>query len=444
MKIAFVSQPLDTITPPFQNSVGACTYGVALPLSQSAEVLVYALKDFNEDASSLAAEQGIDFRFIPATRLDHFVFKIQKKLAGFFPRSSPISSSKWLFPNYGRRVAEDLKQQRCDVIHLQHCSQYAPVIRAANPDAKIVLHLHAEWFSQSDPQVLADRLATVDLLTTVGDYVTEKTRSSFPSMADRCETTYNGIDAEEFGREMDYGASRGRAVKHILYSGAISPHKGLHVLLRAFVLLARRYPDVHLDIVGPVGNYPIEENFDLKDSAAIESVKPFYATSFWSMIKCKLSPKAFCKGSYSAYLLSSLPADIAAKVSFLGMIPRRDLLDRYYSSDVFAFAPIWNEGFGLPPVEAMAAGLPVVVSRSGTVTETVVDGETGFLVEKNDAEGMADALLLLLTGDARREAMGRAGKQRVFRHFTWHEIARKMYARYDQMISAEIGESAHA
>jgi hypothetical protein len=113
-------------------------------------------------------------------------------------------------------VAEDLSKQSCDVIHLQHCSQYAPVIRALNPKAKIVLHLHAEWFSQSNPAVLANRLDSVDLVTTVGDYVTDKTKRTFPVVAGRCETTYNGIDAQEFARDKDYSASRQRMKRSCL------------------------------------------------------------------------------------------------------------------------------------------------------------------------------------------------------------------------------------
>jgi glycosyltransferase involved in cell wall biosynthesis len=435
MKIAIVSQPLDTVMPPYQNSVGACTYGVALPLSESAEVLVYALQDHRECSASLPAEQRINFRFFAATRLDRFLFSIQKKAAKLFHRSSPISTSKWLFPSYGRMVARDLKEQGCDVIHLQHCSQYAPIIRAANPDARIVLHLHAEWFSQSDPAVLTNRLASVDLITTVGNYITKKTKRDFPVISDRCETVYNGIDGQEFAREMDYEAGKRRMVKRILYSGAVSPHKGLHVLLRAFVIVARQYPDVLLEIVGPVGNYPIEENFDLKDKAAIESLRPFYATSLWSILKSKFSSVSN-DGKYLSYLKTNLPPDVAEKVSFPGLIPREELVDRYYSSDIFAFAPIWNEGFGLPPVEAMAAGLPVVASRSGAVTETVVEGQTGFLVEKNDADELANALLVLLKDDSLREALGRAGRRRAFQHFTWFQVAKQMHARYDEMLSA--------
>jgi glycosyltransferase involved in cell wall biosynthesis len=440
MKIAFVNQPIDTIIPPNQNSVGACTYWVARPLAQSAEVVVYGLTDNHGNPADLAESAGIDFRFFRATRLDKFLFSVQKKIAKLFPRSTPISTSRWLFPDYGRQVALDLKHQHCDVIHLQHCSQYAPLIRALNPRAKIVLHLHAEWFSQSNPAVLADRLSAVDLVTTVGNYVTDKTKRTFPLVEGRCETTYNGIDAQEFSREKDYQASRARRIKRILYSGAVSPHKGLHVLLDAFVTVARQDPNVVLEIVGPIGNYPIEENFDLRDRQTIRALAPFYSTTLWSLLRSKLLRKPADREGYLRYLKASLPADVAKRVSFLGMIPRSALVDCYYNADIFAFAPIWNEGFGLPPVEAMAAGLPVVTSRSGTVAETVVDGKTGFLVEKNNAEELAQALLVLLKDDDRREAMGRAGRQRALSRFSWDRIAEGMHRRYETLCELGVSE----
>jgi glycosyltransferase involved in cell wall biosynthesis len=430
MKIAFVNQPIDTIIPPNQNSVGACTYWVARPLAQSAEVLVYGLTDNHGNPASEGRESGIDFRFFPATQKDKWRFSLLKKLAKLFPRSTPISTSGWLFPDYGRQVAADLKRQACDVIHLQHCSQYAPVIRALNPDSKIVLHLHSEWFSQSNPRVLSRRLLAVDLLTTVGDYVTDKTRLSFPVVADRCETTYNGIDVREYAKQYDYSQSRRRKVKRILYSGAVSPHKGLHVLLDAFVLVARQYPDVVLDIVGPIGNYPIQESFDVRDLEAIRGVARFYGNGAWGLVKSKILGQKSDKNAYLNYLQSRLSGEVATKVSFLGMFQRPELVDRYYESDIFAFAPIWDEGFGLPAVEAMAAGLPVVTSRSGTLVETVVDGKTGFLVEKNDPVELADALLRLLNDDDLREAMGRAGRQRAMGQFTWDRIAEGMHNRY--------------
>ena len=75
MKIAFVNQPIDAIVPPYQNSVGACTYWVARPLAKSTEVLVYGLKDLNPgDPAALAAElrlrQGLAGAEQPAETLD--------------------------------------------------------------------------------------------------------------------------------------------------------------------------------------------------------------------------------------------------------------------------------------------------------------------------------------------------------------------------------------
>jgi glycosyltransferase involved in cell wall biosynthesis len=435
MKIAFVNQPIDTIIPPNQNSVGACTYWVARPFAKSAEVLVYGIKDTNiGDPASLAAEYGIQFRFFAATWFDRLLFSIRRRYGRLFRAGSQISTSRWTFPGYGRQVALDLKKQNCDVIHLQHCSQYIPVIRAHNPRAKIVLHLHSEWFSQSNPAALTDRIAQVDLLTTVGNHITEKTKRTFPMFADLCETTYNGIDVREFSREKDYAALRQRRVKRIFYSGAVSPHKGVHVLLDAFVLVAQQYPDVVLDIVGPIGSYPLEENFDLQDDRElIKQITPFYATSIWSLLKSRLFPNASQKGTYLRYLEARLPADVAGKVSFRGFISRSELVDTYYAADVFAFAPIWDEGFGLPPVEAMAAGTPVVTSRSGTVPETVINGTTGLVVEKNNVEELAQALLMLLQDDDRREAMGHAARRRALQSFSWDAVAQGMRDRYETL-----------
>ncbi len=279
MKIAFVSQPIDTVIPPKQNSVGACTYWTARPFTRSAKVLVYGSKDINPDPSLVAAESGITFRFFGTTWSNRSLFKARREYYRFFGSGSPVSTSRWMFPEYGRQIARDIAKEKCDVIHLQHCSQYIPVMRAHNPKAAIVLHLHGEWFSQTRPAALTDRLKQIDLLTTVGDHITKKTRQMFPRFAGKCQTTYNGIDPQEFARQRDYEAQRKRPLKRIMYSGAISPHKGLHVLVQAFVIVARHFPDVVLDIIGPVGNYPIEENFDLReDQELIKSIQQFYDT----------------------------------------------------------------------------------------------------------------------------------------------------------------------
>lgn len=440
MKIAFVNQPIDHILPPYQNSVGACTYGAACCLAKSSEVIVYGVRDAHKDVPADFVDHGVRFRFFSSSTRDRVSYRVRANLTKYGVPMAPASSADWAYPEFGRQVAADLQRERCDVIHIQHCSQYVPVIRALNPDAKIVLHLHAEWFSQIDPTILARRLRDVDLVTTVSDYVTEKTRKTFPFMADRIETTYNGVDASEFSRERDYQALNQRGEKRILYVGAVSPHKGVHILLDAFKMLVERFPRVRLDIVGPLHSYPLLEVFDVADREAISSVARWYKKNTLSRLKARLSLGPADAGTYASRLKSQLSANIAAKVTIHGMISRAELADRYFDADIFAFPPIWGEGFGIPPVEAMAAGAPVVASRSGAIVETVIDGKTGILVAKNDAAALARALLELLENDAARQTMGAAGRKRALRHFTWESVAASMTRRYMALCNREGGK----
>jgi glycosyltransferase involved in cell wall biosynthesis len=430
VKIAFVNQPIDTILPPYQSSVGACTYGVACSLSKFCEVIVYGTSNRHEGLPADFREQNVHFRFFPMSLSDRLVAKTKDKCSKLFPSCSPASSSEWLFRTFGQQVAEDLRSQDCDVIHIQHCSQYLQPIRSLNHSAKIVLHLHAEWFSQNRPAVLEKRLRHVDLVTTVSNYITNKTRRQFPMIADRCETMYNAVDTAEFRRYRNYGVSH---EKCILYAGALSPHKGVHVLIDAFSLIVNEYPEVRLDIVGSQGNYPLAETFELRERALIDSVYPLYDFDWISRMKAKLALAPADAGTYLAHLKQRLSGEARAKAAFHGFIPRPQLIDLYYEADIFAFAPIWDEGFGIPPVEAMAAGVPVIATRSGAVPETVKDNQTGFLICKNDPRALAAGILKLLRDDNLREKMGRAARAWVHENFVWDRVAEKMYNCYSDL-----------
>jgi glycosyltransferase involved in cell wall biosynthesis len=430
VKIAFINQPIDTILPPYQSSVGACTYGAACSLAKSCDVVVYGTSNRNEGWPADFREQNVHFKFFPVPLSDRLAAKTKDKCSKLFPTCSPASSSGWLFRAFGRQVAEDLRAQACDVIHVQHCSQYLQIIRALNPSPKIVLQLHAEWFSQNRPAVLEKRLRHVDLLTTVSNYITDKTRRQFSMIADRCETMYNAVDAAEFRRDRNYGVSQ---EKHILYAGALSPHKGVHVLIDAFSLVVKEYPKVRLDVVGLQANYPLTETFELRERALINSIYPFYSLDWISRLKAKLAIAPADAGTYLARLKQRLSEEARGRVAFHGFIQRPQLIDFYYKADVFAFAPIWDEGFGIPPVEAMAAGVPVVATRSGAVPETVKDNQTGFLIDKNDPHSLATRILKLLHDDNLREKMGCAARAWVHENFVWDRVAEKMYKRYSDL-----------
>jgi glycosyltransferase involved in cell wall biosynthesis len=434
MKIAFVGYPTQPLLPPYHGTVGVPTYKIASALAKSCEVLVYGLEDKQMGAES-GIYEGARYRFFPSSAKDRLLIKARDRLSRLVQLSSPISSSDLLFPSFGDQVAMDLEKEQCDVIQVQQCSQYVPIIRAFNPKAKIVLHMHAEWFSQCNLAVIERRLRSLDLVFTVSDYVTRKTQQDIPPIADRCETMYNGIDTQEFDRDKDYELSCHRNEKRLLYVGGVWPHKGLHVLLDAFAIVAARYPEVRLDIVGPQGGrpYPLEECFDLADQTLLQSIAPLFAKKRVALLKSKLGFGAADQGTYLGLLKARLAGDLTGKVTFHGLRPRPELVDRYYNTDVFVFPSIWNEGFGAPPVEAMAAGTPVVATRSGGIVETVRDHETGFLVEKNDCHALAEAILQLLEDDALRERMGRAARKRALEHFRWDRITAAMHDRYQSL-----------
>ena len=79
MKVAFVNQPIDTILPPGQNSVGACTYGVAQILAKSCEVVVYGSQDSHKTLRAEFADQGVRYKFLPSTRGDRWLVRARKK-----------------------------------------------------------------------------------------------------------------------------------------------------------------------------------------------------------------------------------------------------------------------------------------------------------------------------------------------------------------------------
>ncbi len=119
---------------------------------------------------------------------------------------------------------------------------------------------------------------------------------------------------------------------------------------------------------------------------------------------------------------------LGSRVRFLGQLGGADLADFYASLDVFALAPVWQEAFGLVYVEAAQFGVPSVGWRVGGVTDAVVDGETGLLVQAGDMTGLAQALARLHTDTALRKQLGEAAQARAYREFTETHMADE-YAR---------------
>jgi phosphatidylinositol alpha-1,6-mannosyltransferase len=92
------------------------------------------------------------------------------------------------------------------------------------------------------------------------------------------------------------------------------------------------------------------------------------------------------------------------------------------------------EGWGNVFIEASACGRPIVVGDSGGACETVVDGETGLLVDGSDVERVADAVGGLLDDPERARTMGAAGRDRVERAHAWPAIAARLGGWFRQAV----------
>src|SRR5688572_11439802 len=208
---------------------------------------------------------------------------------------------------------------------------------------------------------------------------------------ERVEVVPNAIDQailddpgeEEMERVRERYQIRGRFV---LYAGNVKPHKSVDRLIAAFALLKQRpgHEDVKLVIIGD----EIQRFASLR--RAVEN------------------------------------AGIRQDVRFFGFVPATTLAALYRLASVFAFPSLY-EGFGLPPLEAMACGTPVVTSNVSSLPEVV--GDAAVLVDPYSVPDIADGLEKVLGDDALRADLTARGRVRAS-HFSWERSAEAIHAGY--------------
>lgn len=320
----------------------------------------------------------------------------------------PFRLSPLYFAHYAHEVARDIRDRGCDLVHLHTVSSFVGPIRRANPHARIVLHMHDHSLSDFDPALIGPRLKETALILGCSRFVVEAIRRLHPAVAARCHELYNGVDDRFLEVTSDPAASR-----TVLFVGRLCPEKGVHVLLSAMSEVTRQFPRASLSLIGPLDLSP-------KDYVDPHGRDPI----FNGLNRYYGNPAAYYD------LIARQVSALDGRAFLHGKIANAEICPHYARAGIFVFPSLWHEPFGIPVIEAMAAGLPVVATRGGALPEVVVDGETGILVERGDSEGLAAAIAKLLADPHLRQRMGAAGRKRVRQLFTWDRSVARLEELY--------------
>jgi glycosyltransferase involved in cell wall biosynthesis len=415
MKAAIVTQPYDRVLPPSQNSIGLIVYNTAQALSGAVDLALYGRFDRPAGAS---ATFPFDTHDIPVP-FDDMLHNAVREYPSWVRRLHAQDLAD-AHPQYVRRVRRELDRAEPDIVHVMNYWNWSGQLRGRSARRKIVLEMQCEWLSQKDHSAVARQLRSVSAVLGVSDHISTLFRNAFPEYPGVVATVNNGVDVDTFqpagSRESRLPAGVG---PRIVFVGRTSPEKGLHTLLESFVRVSSRIPGACLDIIGPRST--LAEDFIVGISAdpLVNALKRFYDGTTGA--------------EYQAYLDKSVSRlGLTGKVRFLGSMPHKDLAAAYNAADLVV-NPSLSESFGISIVEAMATGVPVVATRVGGMVETMVQGETGLLVDAEQPEALAAAILTILENRELADRMGANGRARAVSRFSWHARGKRVLEVYRQL-----------
>jgi len=195
-------------------------------------------------------------------------------------------------------------------------------------------------------------------------------------------------------------ARYGLPERYILYLGGYDQRRNVSTLLRAFAELVRR--------LGPLDEMPY---------LALAGGLP--------AVDSDLTPDP-------RRLVRELGLEL--QVRCIGRVREEDKPALYRAADLFVF-PSSYEGFGLPPLEAMACGTPVVAAEATSLPEIV--GSGGMLVRTTDGGAGAEALLSLWRDEPRRRALAAAALEQAAR-FSWRRTAQQTLEVYSEVVARRV------
>lgn len=306
--------------------------------------------------------------------------------------TSPFSLAQhWSVPRALRRAGADayhglyyLTPRTPGLPSLLTCMDLIPLVRPETQPA---------WKRALFRACFADAAARADRLVAISDSTRDDVCARFGVDPARIDVIPLAADARFApAPAAQVAALRARldlAAPFVLYVGSNKPHKNLVRLVEAFRILAAGRPEVLLVIAGVWDPRYEEARVRVRDLG------------------------------------------LGARVRFPGPVADGELPALYSAARVFAFPSLY-EGFGLPVLEAMRCGAPVVTSNTSSLPEVV--GDAGITVDPEDVAAIADALARVIDDEARHDDLARRAAARAG-EFTWERTAAAHRARYRRFLS---------
>lgn len=237
------------------------------------------------------------------------------------------------------------------------------------------------------PRHIERALADGATVHAVSDFVAGEVREAFDVEPGRVVRIYAGLAPTE-GGDAARGRSLAGAARYLLALGTIEPRKNLDRLVRAFDAVAGEHRDLHLALAGPDG---------------------------WR------------SDAFERAVTEATHTDRIRRLGYVGDADRRDLLA---GATALAYPSLY-EGFGHPPLEAMAAGVPVVAAAAGALPEVL--GDAALLPDPLDVDSIASDLTRAVGDEALRATLVERGRARV-RSYSWARAGDELVELYGSVI----------
>ena len=275
---------------------------------------------------------------------------------------------------YMHEALKHINRQNYDLILIENRPGYALKLKNRTK-ARIVIHQENDYLN-TDTQNYQEIYDAVSLIINTSDYITQRVRTIQPNDT-KCRTVLNGIDVQRF---LNAHPAQRQTLPLcdddfvIVYSGRLTEDKGILPLIKA-IKLTPEIPHLKLMIVG--------------------------ASSYGK----DKQPTSFIKQ------LQQESESIKDKVVFTGFIDYEKVPSLLKMADIAVVPSMWEEPFGLTVVEAMAAGLPLITTRSGGIPE-ICEGVAMIVERENIVANLATAILDLYQHPEKRKHMSAAAVER--------------------------------